>query len=76
MFFLSPQADVGLTATINAMDAANAVAVEWGLGANTPGILDEVRKRPSSSPLPPDRLSPSQNVKDLRYGRSAPKLLM
>ncbi|CAB1104456.1 unnamed protein product [Ectocarpus sp. CCAP 1310/34] len=33
-------ADVGLAATIGAMDAANAVAVEWGLGASTPGVLD------------------------------------
>lgn len=38
------QADVGLAATIGAMDAANAVAVEWGLGASTPGVLDEVRQ--------------------------------
>lgn len=36
------QADVGLAATIGAMDAANAVAVEWGLGVSTPGVLDEV----------------------------------
>lgn len=34
---------MGLAATIGAMDAANAVAVEWGLGASTPGVLDEVR---------------------------------
>lgn len=39
------QADVGLAATIGAMDAANAVAVEWGLGASTPGVLDEVRRK-------------------------------
>eukprot|EP00904_Undaria_pinnatifida_P004192 jgi/Undpi1/13774/HiC_scaffold_9.g03425.m1 len=45
-------ADVGLTATINAMDAANAVAVEWGLGANTPGILDEVESAVSIPPPP------------------------
>lgn len=38
------QADVGLAATIGAMDAANAVAVEWGLGASTPGVLEEVTK--------------------------------
>lgn len=34
---------MGLAATITAMDAANAVAVEWGLGASTPGVLDNVR---------------------------------
>lgn len=43
-FALLCQADVGLAATIGAMDAANAVAVEWGLGASTPGVLDEVGK--------------------------------
>lgn len=41
-FVLLCQADVGLAATIGAMDAANAVAVEWGLGVSTPGVLDEV----------------------------------
>eukprot|EP00752_Nemacystus_decipiens_P006836 g6138.t1 len=46
-------ADVGLAATIGAMDAANAVAVEWGLGASTPGVLDEVQSSARGIPLPP-----------------------
>lgn len=37
------QANVGIAATIGVMDAANAVAVEWGLGVPTPGVLDEVQ---------------------------------
>lgn len=35
------QADVGMAATVGFMDAANAVAVEWGIGTKTPGVLDE-----------------------------------
>eukprot|EP00903_Cladosiphon_okamuranus_P011927 g11203.t1 len=46
-------ADVGLAATIGAMDAANAVAVEWGLGTRTPGVLDGVQSSVGSIPPPP-----------------------
>ncbi|CAM9589136.1 unnamed protein product, partial [Scytosiphon promiscuus] len=46
-------ADVGLAATITAMDAANAVAVEWGLGASTPGVLDNAQPSSAASIPPP-----------------------
>ncbi|CAN0022966.1 unnamed protein product [Ectocarpus sp. 13 AM-2016] len=45
-------ADVGLAATIGAMDAANAVAVEWGLGASTPGVLAGAQSSGAGDILP------------------------
>ncbi|CAM9522752.1 unnamed protein product [Discosporangium mesarthrocarpum] len=45
-------AEVGMSAAVGMLDAANAVAVEMGLGEATPGVHEEVYSS-NSTPLPP-----------------------
>lgn len=39
------QTDVGMIATVGLMDAANAVATEWGIGTQTSGVLGQVSQQ-------------------------------